>query len=213
MVDCLSHIFRRTLFLLAIVICLSGVDANRGATRADTATNKVPDSAPQLNTSERQELNLYREYLPQLANDLNISKMCGDETGSDAKAKASYAEYLVAFYKGATEIRKMRQDMYAWQVFAGNLVLFVVVLMSVGGFFITIFQIYQLYRMNIVDRPTTIDISLHRIQLTTSITGVLVLIISFLFLLIFLHEVYLIRPLVPESHGTQTLSQLLQAPE
>jgi hypothetical protein len=213
MMDCLSHVFRRTLLLLATIIFLSGVDSNRVATRADTVTNKPPDSVTGLTTSERQELNLYREYLPQLANDLNISRMNGDEAGSDAKAKASYAEYLVAFYKEATEIRKMRLNMYAWQVFAGNLILFVVVLMSVGGFCITIFQVYQLYRMNIVDRPATIDISLHRIQLTTSITGVLVLVVSFLFLLVFLHEVYLIHPLVPESHDAQTLSQLLQAPE
>lgn len=73
--------------------------------------------------------------------------------------------------------------------------------MSFGGFCITAFQIYQLYKLNRIETDTTIDISLRRIQLTTSITGVAVLAISFLFLIAFLHEVYLIRPLQDVSRS------------
>jgi hypothetical protein len=150
-----------------------------------------------LTSSERDELSAYRENVKKIIDDL---KTC-QAAQKTFKADDEYDKYLASFYDQAVSFRELRLKLYTWQLLAGNWILALVLSMSFGGFCITAFQIYQLYKLNRIETDTTIDISLRRIQLTTSITGVAVLAISFLFLIAFLHEVYLIRPLQDVSRS------------
>jgi hypothetical protein len=165
---------------------------------ASSQPNKlVPDVAQ----SEKQELNVYREYVPKLVDDL---KSCKSGNITDGAIGTAYSKYLKAYYEQAIDFRRIRIELYSWQLFAGNGILLLVLIMSLGGFFITVFQIYQLYKLNIIEQQSSFNVSLRQIQVTTSVTGVVVLLISFLFLFVFLREVYRIHP--PVAAKSLTIS-------
>jgi hypothetical protein len=157
-----------------------------------------------LTPSESDELKLYREYVPKIVEQLkNQPNDCGV-----SDVDVAYNKYLGRFYEQATDLRNLRIQMYSWQLIAGNALLGLVLLMSIGGFAITVFQIYQLRRLNdLGSRDTVLDVSLHRIQLTTSVTGIVVLIVSFIFLIVFLHEVYSIHTLASTESATSEITR------
>lgn len=156
-----------------------------------SASSLPNKSTPEVTQSEKQELSVYREYVPKLVDDL---KSCKSDNIADEAIGAAYSKYLKAYYDQAIDFRRIRIELYNWQLFAGSGILLLVLVMSLGGFFITVFQIYQLHKLNKIEQQSSLNVSLRQIQVTTSVTGVVVLLISFLFLFVFLREVYRIHP-------------------
>src|ERR1700722_6109675 len=58
-------------------------------------------------TSQEKELEVYREYIPKLLKDL---RECDNKTASDTSQKA-YGEYIINFYRQATELRSERVNL------------------------------------------------------------------------------------------------------
>jgi hypothetical protein len=141
--------------------------------------------SPVLDSNERKELELYRQCVQKLVADIKSAQL--------AKGNSGYFKYLNDYYEQQIEQKKIRNELYRWQIFAGNAILVLVVIMSLGGFAITAFQIWQAFRLNQSQQEISFSASIHQIQVTTSVTGVVVLVISFVFLIAFLHEVYVIR--------------------
>jgi hypothetical protein len=179
---------RSHIYLVYLKLCLSTalLIIMHVTAIAQTIDNKGAPGDNQL-----KELGLYHEYVPKLANDL---RECEQKLADTHVTQEAYNNYISAFYRQATDFRNQRLKLYEWQLFASNGVLIVVLIMSIGGFIITALQIYQLYKLNRITNDTRFEASLHHIRLTTSVTGIVVLAISFLFLVVFLQEVYRIHP-------------------
>jgi len=155
--------------------------------------------APDSLNSKDQELEICRAYIPKLVSDLNAQKAA-------CPTDPSFQAYLSKYYDHAAALEQARVDLYKWQLTVGNVLLYTVVILVFGGFLITLFQVYQLYRLNQMSE-VTLQVSFRNLQITTSITGIAVLALSFMFVVAFLHEVYQIRPL------TQAASEAARATE
>ena len=103
--------------------------------------------------SDKQELLLYRSYVPKLISDL---KTCTPGQIVGPSVQAAYDKYLVSYYDQASSFRSIRADLYRWQLLAGNSVLVVVLIMSIGGFVITGLQIFQLHRLKYSSKTNVI---------------------------------------------------------
>ncbi len=191
-----ERIARRFAELVALTLCLS--IALLIALHV-TAIAQAVDHPVTVQDDELKELELYRQSVPKLANDIQV---CEQKLREADVTENAYNTYISTFYRQASEFRDQRLKLYEWQLFASNGVLAVVLIMSIGGFIITTLQIYQLYKLNALNNDTKFEVSIQHIRLTTSITGIVVLVISFMFLVVFLQEVYRIHP----AAGSQILS-------
>jgi hypothetical protein len=97
------------------------------------------------------------------------------------------AQQAVAWFDYQVNLMKYNKALLDWQLLASNILLWVVVVMAAAG------VIYSGVQLTSAARTTNLEISAQRIRLTTSIVGILVLIITLVFLLIFAQEVYQIK--------------------
>ncbi|SAL00170.1 hypothetical protein AWB80_07804 [Caballeronia pedi] len=101
-------------------------------------------------------------------------------------------------------MRVTRADIFAWQIFAANCVLALVAVVSIAGVSFAGLQLWAAYRIARTEATTIeLEVSKEKIRLQTSVIGIVVLVISGFFLIIFLHDVYKIDS--PDANARQTL--------
>ncbi len=80
-------------------------------------------------------------------------------------------------------------DALKWQRFASNILLWVVVVVVFSGLTLSGMQLMKSIRTGIQE-SNKVEISANKVRITTSVSGIVVLIISLAFLYLFIHEVY-----------------------
>ena len=84
--------------------------------------------------------------------------------------------------------------MFAWQRSAGNWILFLIVVLTLGGLLLAGYQLYTATRIGQKMETTGFEASIHKVQITTSTVGLVVLIVSGMLLIAFQREVYPVKP-------------------
>ncbi|WP_143328243.1 hypothetical protein [Caballeronia pedi] len=156
--------------------------------------------------AEKLELEIYRLEVPAL-----LKKIQACESGSVrlpesamSTATAAYSRYLSTYYEQEARMRVTRADIFAWQIFAANCVLALVAVVSIAGVSFAGLQLWAAYRIARTEATTIeLEVSKEKIRLQTSVIGIVVLVISGFFLIIFLHDVYKIDS--PDANARQTL--------
>jgi len=112
-------------------------------------------------------------------------------------AGQAQVQNAVAWYEYQNKLMQYNQSLLDWQLFASNVLLWVVVLLAGAGVIYSGIQLVAAARIG----QSTVDISLHRVRVTSSVVGIVVLAISFAFLSIFVQQVYQIKSLalMPQS--------------
>lgn len=146
------------------------------------------------------ELELYRMSVAQLTSEIAQlkSSSCAlvDASGSTTNPAITqaYGRYETAFFEQETRFRESYLKAASWQVMAANWLLGLVVLLTISGI---LFSGYQLWTAARIAREQTtsveLEVSKDKIRVQTSVIGVIVLVISGVFLILFLNNVYQIN--------------------
>jgi hypothetical protein len=158
------------------------------ATQLGVAQDRAFPAPAPINPTERQELEIFR-------------------MAAQVQSKG-YEDYLKKYYEQEGELGDLAVQVLRWQIFAANIVLALVVLLTVAGVAFAGYQLWVSARLALMaarrrrtaeaapgpagfDAGTgSIEVSVDRVQLQTSFVGVLVLVISGAFLILFVREVY-----------------------
>ena len=102
--------------------------------------------------------------------------------------------YARRYYEQEAELRDVEIAIFRWQISAANVILILVVLLTLAAI---VFCAYQLWRSSRFSKlpPNLVDVelSISRLKFQTSLIGVVVLIASYGFLIIFTREIYQLR--------------------
>jgi hypothetical protein len=158
-----------------------------------------------LSANERAELELYR-----------------------ASWSPSYQEYLSRYWSQEVELGDLTVRVLRWQLTVANVVLGLVALLSISGVVLAAYQLWiagklALSRGDPSTRSggaqgehgslTSLEMSPTSVRVQTSIVGILILIISGAFLLLFVREVYSIKIVeLTRAHDMATPARQLAPP-
>jgi hypothetical protein len=107
-------------------------------------------------------------------------------------------QYWLARYQHEQDLMSASKATLEWQLFASNVLLWVVILVAAAGVVYSGLQLAIAAKTG-KQRDTSLEISAQRVRVTSSVVGIIVLALSIAFLLIFGDEVYQIRPLEPAT--------------
>ena len=107
-------------------------------------------------------------------------------------------QYWLARYQHEQDLMSASKATLEWQLFASNVLLWVVILVAAAGVVYSGLQLAIAAKTG-KQRDTSLEISAQRVRVTSSVVGIVVLALSIAFLLIFVDEVYQIRPLEPAT--------------
>lgn len=104
-------------------------------------------------------------------------------------AGQAQVQNAIAWYEYQNKLMQYNRSLLDWQLFASEVLLWVVVAVAAAG---VIYSGIQLFAAACTGRQrgSTFEISLHRVRITSSVVGIVVLTISFAFLIIFVQQVY-----------------------
>lgn len=144
--------------------------------------------------ADRLELDIYKLRVIELERALKEPPQVSD---ANNPVQLAYKDYAVAFYKQEAHLRAQRVLALDWQVFAANIVLALVVFISIAGVIFSGFQLWigSKSENKSVVVPVHLEISMQRIKLQSSVIGIVILVISCVFLLLFIKDVYSISTL------------------
>jgi hypothetical protein len=89
-----------------------------------------------------------------------------------------------------------------WQLFASNVLLWAVILVVAAGVVYSGLQLAIAAKAG-KQRDTSLEISAQRVRVTSSVVGIVILALSLAFLLIFVNQVYQLRPLEPPASAAE----------
>jgi hypothetical protein len=104
------------------------------------------------------------------------------------------SQYWIARYQHEQDLMQASKAALDWQLWASNVLLWVVVLVVTSGIVYSGLQLGLAARTG-KQRDTTLELSAQRVRITSSVVGIVVLALSIAFLLIFVNQVYQMRPL------------------
>lgn len=157
-----------------------------------------------LSSAEKLELEIYRKTTPDLRTrveeaEANLKEMGGDQS-----------QYIASAYKQRAALGELAVKAFEWQLFASNIILALVVILTVAGISLGTYQLIIATKMALIvlKEPretmpsaspevsilsTTVELSPNKMSLQTSVVGFFVLLASGFFLLMFLQYVYPVR--------------------
>jgi hypothetical protein len=116
-------------------------------------------------------------------------------TGAIGQAQT---KYWLARYQHEQDLMNASKATLEWQLFASNVLLWVVILVVAAGVVYSGLQLAIAAKTG-KQRDTSLEISAQRVRVTSSVVGIVVLALSLAFLLIFVNQVYQLRPLEPAT--------------
>jgi len=125
-----------------------------------------------------------REQIVEMSN--TIKRLNSEEDKARIQAQIKYYEYL-------NKKAEINLSQYRWQQTASNYLLFLVMVVVLSGIFFSGYQIWKSSSIKDISSDSTIELSIQKIKVTSSVVGVIVLAISIVFLYFFLIEVYRIK--------------------
>lgn len=163
-------------FVLGLVILILGASA----ALAD------PSQACQLEQPQCQELIAYREYVPQLVTELTQLRA---NSSSEVTARA-YDEYLRNFYTQTTELREIRIGLYRWQRSTATWIFISVLVLTLIGVGLAGYQLFSALMLRKAIQNAKIEIGASKMVVTTSSVGVVILLLSFAFFIVFARAIF-----------------------
>jgi hypothetical protein len=113
-------------------------------------------------------------------------------------------DYYANYYKYLNQINEVQLNKFKWQDRASEVTLWLVVIVVLSGLSMCAFQLWIAFKKDDSFTDTTIDISVQSFRVTSSIVGIVILLISVAFLYLFLKEVYDIKMVdINQSGGEQ----------
>ncbi len=116
------------------------------------------------------------------------------------------AQHAIAWFDYQRSLMKYNDQLLGWQLFASNVLLWVVVLVVAAGVVYSGIQLATAARTG-RQRDMTLEVSAQRVRLTSSVVGIVVLAVSLAFLLIFAQQVYQIKAVDLQPRPTATPAQ------
>jgi heme/copper-type cytochrome/quinol oxidase subunit 2 len=110
--------------------------------------------------------------------------------------------YWLARYQHEQDLMAASKATLEWQLFASNVLLWVVILVVAAGVVYSGLQLAIAAKTG-KQRDTSLEISAQRVRVTSSVVGILILALSLAFLLIFVNQVYQLRPLEPPASAAE----------
>lgn len=117
----------------------------------------------------------------------------GDFDQYIAERNAVDHKYYKEYYAYLSKINQVQINKFIWQDRASEVTLWLVVIVVMSGLSMSAFQLFIAFRRPDHSTDTTIDISAQNFRVTSSVVGIVVLLISIGFLFLFLREVYNIK--------------------
>lgn len=186
---------------LALLLCFS-IPCDQAIAQQTGTSDQGTAQQSGLSDRERQELEAYRKYVPALVKELDQAK--SSQNAPQQPELQAYQNYLVKFYEQQAELQTIRTQMFAWQRSAGNWILLLIVVLTFGGLLMAGYQLYTATKVGQKMETTGFEASIHKVQITTSTVGLVVLIVSGVLLIAFQREVY---PVIPEPTAAPQQSQ------
>ena len=102
-------------------------------------------------------------------------------------------------------MREAKLAVFSWQKYASSIVLFLVVILTISGIVLAEYQLHLSYRIGQKIESQSLDVSAQKVQVTSSVIGITILVIAGVFLLLFLQDVYKIQQI---PHGAPASNQV-----
>jgi len=140
----------------------------------------------------------------------NLKKIVNELSSRNSPTSEAAQEYSEYYYKYYAK-RKLDVQIKAfeWQQSASEKLIWLVVLLSVSGVVFSGFQLWKATQVipgqtNPADMSTDMRISAKEVRVTSSVVGLIVLLISIVYLYLFLREVYTISVIPSASAAAQS---------
>lgn len=203
--------FQRTLH--AALVVLSCAASSLGSAAAQST-----DAAEPTREQLQIQIDILKDRLKQSDETIKRLQTASDQASIDPEVLKAYIEAQKRQYEIQNEMQQKQSEYVAaildWNIkamerqrFAYGVILFLVTLLVVSG---TAFSGFQLWRSSgaAVQASNDFEVSASRIRLTSSVVGLMVLLISVIFLYIYIREIYAVR--VIDTGGAQSA---VKAPE
>ena len=115
-------------------------------------------------------------------------------------------KYRVVYYEHLDRMNQITEGKFVWQDRASEVTLWLVVFIVVAGVFLSFFQIWIAFHKGGKIGDTSIEASAQNFRVTSSVVGIIVLLISTGFLYLFLQHVYEIKVVDLRSPGDQPVT-------
>jgi len=149
-------------------------------------TSLLAEPACQLEEPQCQELTAYREFVPQIVSELNELKR---NSASEATTRA-YDDYLRKFYAQATELREIKVGLYRWQRSTATWIFLAVLILTLMGVALAAYQLCSAIMLGRTIENAKVEIGKTKMVITTSSVGILVLLLSFAFFIVFAKAIF-----------------------
>jgi len=103
-----------------------------------------------------------------------------------------YQAYEMARYDDQIALMHAREQLYSWQNFASNVMMWTAVIVVLAGLVMSAAQLRQAMKLS-WKTDGSVEISAQGLKITSSIVGILILGLSIAFILIFVDQVYTIH--------------------
>ncbi len=127
----------------------------------------------------------------------SISTMKGKLEGLDGTLYAQYIETKKREYIFHTKIMEMNERIYDAQLISSYVVLTLVGLVVLAGVCFSGFQLINALSVAGVQPSNDLEVSAGKVRITSSVVGIIVLVISIVFLYIYISQVYHIKSIDP----------------
>lgn len=101
--------------------------------------------------------------------------------------------YYKKYYEYLGKKSEINLSQFEWQQYASGYLLWLVVIVVLSGVLFSGFQLWKASQINHFGSDSTVELSVQKIKITSSVVGVIVLAISIVFLYFFLIEVYRVK--------------------
>ena len=141
------------------------------------------------NSDQELELQIYKSRLDDVGRAFNSCRLALSEPVSIAEQT-----YAKKYYEQEAGVRDAEVAAYRWQIIAASWILGLVYFLTVAGVLFCGYQLWRSARLSKLPQTAVeMELSLSKLKLQTSAIGVVVLFISYAFLLVFTREIYQIR--------------------
>lgn len=107
------------------------------------------------------------------------------------QTRMEFNRAMQEFYTYRSSGYEHRRHVFEWQLFSSKIIFYVVVFLVTIGLFFSGVQFYAAYKKNFIDEKVTeLSASASGIKVSSSVLGVIILIISLLFFYLYLVYVY-----------------------
>jgi hypothetical protein len=172
--------------LLAIALLLLGT--------APTHTQPVSEPEP-----TREQLQTQISILLDQIKALQAANATGQAASIDPDLRSAYLEAKKKEYEYVTKVMELNIEAFNAQRWSAYAILFLVVVVVISGISFSGFQLWKSISVAGVQTTNELELSASKVRITSSVVGIIVLMISLAFLYIYTMQIYQIRILPPTN--------------